>query len=295
MPKQESMRQNGGEDGGDDSRDPDGLSVGDGEASDWREPTDDPDTTRRRLEDAKREYEELGGWDTFRTGEWLLLLIQRSFRNYWERANVEYFCEKYGTDDPNMISAKLISVAARNSALLGGATGAVISADEITALATGAEGGIGLPANLAIAATALSGEAIVLVRFQMQLVANLAKLYGVPLDPDDPEDILTILGFAMGGAGAEAAGKGVAKIGGRLGGNAAKAVFKKDTLKAVQKIGAKAGVKILQRTIVKYVIPVVSIGIGTGWNYFATKTVGRLAIRNFKARAAELGAESDTQ
>lgn len=248
---------------------------------------DDRNAIRKLLEGAKREYQEIGGWDAFKSGEWLLILIQRSFRDYWERATVEYFCEKYGTNDPAKISAKLISVASKNSAMLGAVTGAAVSADEIVAVVTAAEGGIGLPANLAIAGAALSAEAITLVRFQMQLVANLGKLYGVPLDPDDPENILTILAFALGGSAAEVAGKAGAKIGGRLGGRAAKAVFSKDLLKAVQRIGAKVGVKILQRTIVKYVVPIVSIGIGTGWNYVATQSVGRVAISHFKGRLAD--------
>src|SRR5207247_2383062 len=137
----------------------------------------------------------------------------RSFRNYWERSTVEYFCAKYGTTDADKIAGRLIAVAAKNAAILGALTAAAVSVDEIVAILTVAEGGIGLPANLAIAGAAISAEAILLVRFQLQLVANLAKLYGVPLDPDDPEDILTILAFALGGSAADMAGKAGAKIG----------------------------------------------------------------------------------
>lgn len=279
-------------DGGDDQ---DGASVTEVEGTD---PTTDvevePATTeelngmRELLEGAKREYEELGGWEAFKSGDWLWLLIRRSFKDYWERATAEYFSEKYGTTDPDKIGKKLISVASRNAAILGAITGATVSADEIAAIATAGEAGFGLPANLAIAAVALSGEAIMLVRFQLQLVANLGKLYGVPLDPDDPEDILTILAFALGGSVADAAGKAGAKVGGKLGGRAAKAVFQKDLLASLKSLGAKAGVKILQKTIVKYVIPIVSIGIGTSWNYVATRSVGRIATRHFKLRMADL-------
>lgn len=46
----------------------------------------------------------------------------------------------------------------------------------ILCIVTGAEGGVGLPANLAIADTAIGTEAILMMRFQLQLVANLAKL-----------------------------------------------------------------------------------------------------------------------
>lgn len=178
---------------------------------------------------------------------------------------------------------------ARNASILGGIVGAAVTADEIVALTSGGEGGIGLPANIAIAATAISGEAILLIRFQLQLVANLGKLYGVPLDPNDPEDILTIFAFAVGGSAADVAGKFGMKVGGKIAGRVAKNVFKKETLAALKRIATKIGIKILQRTIVKYTIPVVSIMIGTIWNYVATKTVARIAIKHFKVRKQELG------
>jgi len=250
--------------------------------------SDEKSAIKKLFEMAKREYAELGGWPSFRSGEWLWLLIRRAFKNYWERATVEYFLQKYNTADPEKIAPKLIAVAAKNAAILGALTGAAVSADEIVAFLTAGEGGVGLPANLAIAATAISAEAILLVRFQLQLVANLGKLYGAPLDPDDPEDILTIFAFALGGSAADAAGKAGMKIGGTLTGRAAKAVFSKELLAFLKAVSAKAGVKILQRTIVKYVVPIASIGIGTGWNYFATKAVGKIAIAHFKKRIADL-------
>jgi uncharacterized protein (DUF697 family) len=253
--------------------------------------SDDRNVIRRLLETTKREYAELGGWSAFKSGDWLGLLIQRSFRNYWERATVDYFYAKYGTTNPDKVAAKLITVAAKNAAILGALTGAAVSTDEIVAIFTAAEGGIGLPANLAIAAAAFAAEAILLVRLQLQLVASLGRLYRVPLDPDDPEDILTILAFALGGSAADMAGKAGAKIGGKLGGRAAKAVVSKDVLAFLKRLAAKVGVKILQRTIVKYIVPIVSMGIGTGWNYIATRAVGRIAVRHFKQRLADLQAE----
>ncbi len=251
---------------------------------------DEKDAIRKWLEEAKREYDELGGWKAFRSGEWLWLLIQKSFENYWERATVEYFRAKYGTADAENIAEKLIAVAAKNAAILGAITGAAVSIDEVVAIVSAGEGGIGLPANIVIAVAALSAEAILLVRFQLQLVANLGKLYGAPLDPDDPEDILTILAFALGGSVADAAGTGGMKIGGKIAGCAVKAVFSKDVLAFFKKIAAKVGVKILQRTIVKYTVPIASIGIGTGWNYLATRTVGQIAIKHFKKRIANVSA-----
>ncbi len=244
---------------------------------------------KQEWSEAKNDYKDIGGWKSMKSGEWLWRIIQKSFANYWERANVEYFQNKYHTKDIEKISKKLISVTARNASILGGIVGAAVTADEIVALTSGGEGGIGLPANIAIAATAISGEAILLIRFQLQLVANLGKLYGVPLDPNDPEDILTIFAFAVGGSAADVAGKFGMKVGGKIAGRVAKNVFKKETLAALKRIATKIGIKILQRTIVKYTIPVVSIMIGTIWNYVATKTVARIAIKHFKVRKQELG------
>jgi uncharacterized protein (DUF697 family) len=235
----------------------------------------------------KREFERLGGWQAFKSGEWIWLLIQKSFRNYWERGTAEYFQEKYGTTDPEKIAPKLIAVAAKNAALLGAGTGAVVSADEIIGIATGAEVGLGLPANIAIAVAAMGGEAIALVHFQLQLVANLGRAYGVSLDPDDPEDILTILWYALGGGAGEGVGKFGMKVGGKLAGRMAKAVFKKEVLAFCKSLAAKVGIKILQRTIVKYTIPIASMAIGSGWNYFSTRTVGHIAIRHFKKRLSD--------
>jgi len=208
---------------------------------------EDKKTIKRKFEEAKKEVTDLGGPKAFKSGEWLLNLVRKSFKNYWERANADYFRDKYKTKDNDFIAKRLTEVAARNAGILGGVTGAVVSADEIVAILTGGEGVLGVPANIAILVTALASEAIVLVRFQLELVANLGKLYGVPLDPEDPEDILIILAFAFGGFAAEEAGKFGMKVGGRVGRILVKKYIAKETLAALKRIGGKIGLKILQR------------------------------------------------
>lgn len=237
---------------------------------------------KEKLKDAQSEIKKLGGTAAFKSGEWFLKLIQKSFSNYWEKANSDYFREKYKNKDNEYIAKKLIAVAARNASILGGIVGATISVDEIAAIVTGGEGGIGLPANITIAVSAVLSEAILLVRFQLHLVINIAKLYDIVLDPEDPEDILTIFAYAIGGKAAEEAGKFGMKVGSKFAANLVKGYIKKDVLKAIKSIGAKLGIKILQRTIIKYVVPGVSIGLGVGWNYFSTKAIGKIAVKHFK-------------
>src|SRR5512137_1017449 len=63
-----------------------------------------------------------------------------------------------------------------------------------------------------------------------------------------------------------------------------KPVVSKGTLEALQKFAQRLGFKILQRTIIKYAVPVVSAGVGSGYNYISTKSVGKIAKIHFKNR-----------
>jgi len=262
---------------------------------------EDKNSLKKKLEDAMKEAKELGGWNSFKNGEWLFKLIRKSLRNYWEKGNAEYFKKKYKSNDEEFLYKKLVSITARNASLLGGVVGAAVSIDEIlaiieaiTAPATGGGSTIPLPAQLGVAVAALTGEAVLLVKMQLHLVVNIGKIYKIDLDPDDPEDILTILAFAVGGSVAEEAGRFGMKVGSKIAAKSAKGIFKKETLEALKKIGSKLGVKILQRTIVKYVVPLASIGIGMGWNYYSTKAIGKIAKKHFLARRNDSNNRAET-
>jgi uncharacterized protein (DUF697 family) len=239
---------------------------------------------QKKFIEAKKEIQDLGGWKGFKEGEWFLRLTHKVFRNYYERANCDFLREKYPGIDNAALVKRLTALAARNAAILGGIVGAAISADEIVALVTVGEMGIGLPANITVGLSALAAEMILLTRIQLQLVANIARCTGVPLDPDDPEDILIIFGFAVGGSASEIAGKAGMKMGSHLSRAVIKGTIKKETLKKVQAIARKVGIKLLQRTIIKYAAPGVSIGIGATWNYLATRAIAKIAIRHFDER-----------
>ena len=265
-----------------------------GQSAGFQEDEKDRAALKRELEKAKGDLTELGGWEALKSGDWLLRLIQRSFKAYYTNANEGYFRAKYPKLNADQIANKLVSVASRNASLLGIVVGATISADEIVTVLTGGEGGVGLPANIAIGVASVGAEVVLLARFQLQLVANLAKLYGVPLDPDDPEDILVIFAFAVGGSVAELAGKLGAKVGGRLTERMVRKYVSKEVLEAIKSLGRKIGIKILQRTIIKYAVPVASMGIGGVWNYFATKAVGKIARKHFLARMSEMESSGES-
>jgi uncharacterized protein (DUF697 family) len=244
----------------------------------------DKSAARSALTIAKKEYEAFGGWTGLKQGEWLFSLIQKSLNSYYQKANADYFRGKYPGLSDQAIIRKLISVAARNAALVGAVTGAIVSTDEIVGIVTLGEAGVGIPANIAIAAAAIGGEILLLTRIQLQLVVNIAKVLGCPLDPDDPEDVLIIFAYAFGGGVAEAAGKMGMKVGGKTTEKMIRKYVSKAFLEALKELGRRVGIKILQRTIIKYAVPLASVAIGTVWNYTTTKSVGKLASRHFRDR-----------
>jgi uncharacterized protein (DUF697 family) len=209
-------------------------------------------------------------------------LIRRYFKKYWETLEERYFHEVYGTDDKDAIANRLIKTFSRNASLLGALTGLIMSADEIVTFLTGAEGGMGLPFNIAIAVLVLTMETILLLRFQLALVACLGRLYGAPLDPDDPDDLATIMTFAVGGSAANAAGAAGIKVGGKLAARVARKAVQKEALTMLADLAERIGIRMFARAIVKYALPVVSVAIGMVMNYLATKAVGVIAMNHFR-------------
>jgi len=123
-----------------------------------------------------------------------------------------------------------------------------------------------------------------LARIQMRMVLDLSVVYDLQLDPDDPEDVLMIFGYAMGVAPVEMAGKGlqVAARGGTQ--YAIRKYISKGTLKTIQDFGKRIGIRILQRSFVKYLVPGVSAAVGSSYNYVTTKSVGSIAKNHLKNR-----------
>jgi tellurite resistance protein len=88
----------------------------------------------------------------------------------------------------------------------------------------------------------------------------------------------------MGVVPAEMVGKGlqVAARGGTQ--YAVKKYVSKGTLKAIQDFGKRIGIRILQKSILKYTVPVVSAVVGSSYNYVTTKSVGSIAKNHLKNR-----------
>ncbi|MPM44320.1 hypothetical protein SDC9_90998 [bioreactor metagenome] len=230
----------------------------------------------KELEDAKS-LAKTFNFEEVKSGEWFIKLLQQVVRAYDRNARATYFQKKYPGLTPDEIADILVSVTVKYATIAGAIAGVATTADEFTAL-----GLAGLTVPLFVGS--IGAEMLYLSNIQMRLVLDMSVLYDLKLDPEDPEDVLLIFGYALGVAPTEALGKGL-QVAARAGAmNAIKEVVSKDTLKALQKFAQRLGFKILQRTIIKYAVPVASAAVGSGYNYIATKSIGKISKIHFKNR-----------
>lgn len=228
------------------------------------------------LEEAKRFAKTLS-IDDVKSGQWFVALLQRVVKAYDRNARTEYFQQKYPGLPPDEIADVLTSVTVRYATIAGAITGAAATANMIATL-----GSAGMTAGLMIGA--IGAEMFYLARIQMRLVLDLSVVYDLQLDSEDPEDMLMIFGYALGIAPTEMLGKGEQVAAGAGTKYAVKKYISKGTLKAIQDFGRRIGFKILQRSIIKYTVPVASAVVGSSYNYVTTKSIGRIAKSHLKNR-----------
>ena len=93
-----------------------------------------------------------------------------------------------------------------------------------------------------------------------------------------------IFGYALRVTPTEMIGKGLQIAAGAGAKEAVKKYISKGTLQALKDFARRLGFNILQRTILKYAVPVASAAIGSSYNYATTKSVGRIAKAHLKNR-----------
>jgi len=249
------------------------------ENSDIDDITQDEDIkaeTSAELEEAK-DFAKTLDIDDVKSGQWFVSLLQKVIQSYDRNARAEYFQQKYPGLPPDETADILTSVTVKYATIAGAITGVAATATQFSAL--GSAG-----ATIALMTSAIGAEMIYLGNIQMRLVLDLSVLYDLQLDPDDPEDILMVFGYALGVAPVELMGKGI-QVAARGGTQyAVKKYISKGTLKAVQGFGRRIGIKILQKSILKYAIPIASAGVGSAYNYATTKSVGGIAKIHLKNR-----------
>ncbi len=216
-------------------------------------------------------------FDEVKSGEWFIGLLQKVVQAYDRNARATYFQKKYPGLPPDDIADILTGVTVRYATIAGAIAGAAATANQIATISSA-----GMTAALFVGS--IGAEMIYLSQIQMRLVLDLSVVYDLQLDTEDPEDILMIFGYALGVMPTGILGRGMQVAAGAATKGAVKKYISKGTLKAIQDFARRLGFKILQRTILKYAVPVASAAVGSSYNYATTKSVGRIAKEHFKNR-----------
>ncbi len=224
-----------------------------------------------------RQFAKTMSLEDVKSGQWFVNLLTRVVHTYDHNAKATYFQCKYPGLPPDDIADILTSVTVRYATIAGALAGAAATANQIATLSSA-----GMTAALFVGT--IGAEMIALSYIQMRLVLDLSVVYDLQLDPDDPEDILMIFGYALGVAPTEWVGKGLQIAAGAGTKGAVTKYISKGTLKAIQDFARRLGFKILQRTILKFAVPAASAAVGSSYNYVTTKSVGKIAKSHFKNR-----------
>jgi uncharacterized protein (DUF697 family) len=216
-----------------------------------------------------------------KSGGWFTKLCAQALRSYTEKATWEYFQQKYKGVPADGIVGQQIKLAVKNAMIEGAITSSLYTGT--VAATIGSLGG-------ASAATVPAGVVTFMVdltyitQLQMRLAYDIAVIYRIPLDVDDPEDMMKLVRVAFGIKAGEVARSSIKFVPGLV-----RQVLKKyysGPVLAAAKSLPFVGKHLLQRNIIKIGIPGVGIPLTILMNRYTTVAAGRHAESMFRDEAA---------
>ena len=214
-------------------------------------------------------------------GDWFTRFMFVMLRTYAQRVTADYFKAKYPHLPADAVAARRIELAQRYAAIEGGLMAGAYSAAVAATIGTaGGASPLTVPAGLA----AFGVDLLYTTRLQLRLAHDLAVLYRVPIDLDDPEDLYDLFKVAFGVKAGELFRSGIAKIAPEAARVGVKATIHTTTLAWVKGLPV-IGQHLLQRNIIKFAIPMLTIPISAGFNYISTGAIGRAARQVYRDKA----------
>ena len=219
--------------------------------------------------------------EDIKSGGWFVRLLHVALDSYAKKVDAEYFRKKYPGLPPDLVVERQIALAKRYAMIEGGLSAGAYSG--LVAATIGSGGGAS-PATLPAAAVSFVADLTFTTTLQLRLAYDMAVLYGVPLDLEDPTDLYDLIQVALGVKAAQTVQGAV----GRLTPEAVRVLIKKTvsgpTLKLLQALPV-IGKYLLQRNIIKFAIPLVNVPLSAGMNYLWTRSVASRARQIFRTRA----------
>jgi len=220
--------------------------------------------------------------DDIRGGGWFVRFLHHCIETYAKKVDAQYFKDKYPGLPPAVIVERQIALAKNYAAIEGGLSGAAYSAAVVTTIGSG---GGSSPITLPAAALSFTADLFFTTQLQFRLAYDMAVLYGVPIDVDDPEDLVDLLKVAFGIKAGELAQQAVSKLAPQAVKAGVKGVFKGAVLEFMKALPV-VGKYLLQKNIVKFAIPVVNVPLSAGMNYWWTHAIAKRARSIYHGQAA---------
>ncbi|RRD35663.1 TerB family tellurite resistance protein [Leucobacter sp. OH2974_COT-288] len=255
------------------------LKHGDKEIVSTESVEEEPGDTEESKNYVKKEIERIRGFvselslEELKSGDWFAKLLSFSLKQYTTQVDAEYFKQKYPNLPADAIVDARIKMAANYAAIEGALSSAAYSGAVAATIGSGgAASPLALPAGGASFVVDLSYTSYL----QLRLAHDIAVLYRVPLNLNDPDDTWKLVKLAFGIKVSEAASASVTKGLPVVIRPIIKKIFSGSTLTAVKSLPV-VGKYLLQRNIIKFAMPGVTIPVTTAVNRWTTQITGNKA------------------
>jgi hypothetical protein len=140
--------------------------------------------------------------------------MTEALKRYAKNASTDYLVQKYPGLPKDIIAERYIVQQARAAAWAGAASAIVVSAAFAgsIALASSIVAIPGLVVTVPIGIAAFAVETGYTVKLQLRTAYDLCNLYGLSVNPDDPEDVQEIFALGMGIKAGELTGTALQRL-----------------------------------------------------------------------------------
>lgn len=199
---------------------------------------------------------------------WLRRLVSAYLRRYYARPRGSLVRE--GATEADAARA-IVWRASVRSALMGGATGAFTTLTSFAMTSSGASTVVAIPAALA----AMGGDVVARGAVHLEMICDLAELFEIRFDPDDPADLWALLALTFGPPrkGEETAPR------------AGDELVRLSRVRA-EEIAKRLGRLIVGDSVARNAIPVLSVASSSVMSYLVTRRLGDNVRRYARYRRA---------
>ena len=189
------------------------------------------------------------------SGDWFPRLLAFSLDTYTKKVDAQYFLEKYPGVLPDAIVDQRVRVAARYAGIEGFLSASAYNG--AVAATIGKRGGASSITGPAALGT-MTIDLAYLSQLQIRLAYDIAVIYGVPPDLDDPEDLWNLIRVAFTIKGGDLAREGATKFAPAVVRQLVKKYYAGPVLNAAKDLPL-VGRVLLQRNVIKIGIPLIGI------------------------------------